>query len=79
MAQRRCLVTPPPPRTRCLRRSCVYRNVLQVGNQVTTGSPSASRTYFNLADPIASLVFGVITLFTTVKYPLFPVTCFRFL
>ncbi|ELR14615.1 cation diffusion facilitator family transporter superfamily protein [Acanthamoeba castellanii str. Neff] len=41
--------------------------VVWVGNQVTTGSPSASRTYFNLADPIASLVFGVITLFTTVK------------
>lgn len=39
----------------------------QIGNEVTTGSPKASRTWFNLADPIASIVFGFITLVTTIK------------
>jgi len=41
--------------------------VVWVGNQVTTGSPKAPNTWYNLADPIASILFGVITLFTTLS------------
>eukprot|EP01103_Thecamoeba_quadrilineata_P001883 TRINITY_DN11743_c0_g1_i1.p1 TRINITY_DN11743_c0_g1~~TRINITY_DN11743_c0_g1_i1.p1 ORF type:complete len:105 (-),score=5.70 TRINITY_DN11743_c0_g1_i1:37-351(-) len=36
-----------------------------VGNQLTVGSPKSGSTYWILADPIASILFGIITLFTT--------------
>jgi len=38
-----------------------------IGNQITYGSPSFAKSYWNLADPIASLLFGVVTLGTTFK------------
>jgi zinc transporter 2 len=41
--------------------------VIWIGNQLQFGSPRASRSWWNLADPIASLIFSVITLFTTVQ------------
>jgi len=41
--------------------------IIWVGNQMQFGSSRASQSWWNLADPIASLLFGVITLFTTIK------------
>lgn len=41
--------------------------IIWIGNQVEFGSPKAKKSLWNLADPIASLLFGVITLATTVS------------
>jgi len=41
--------------------------VIWIGNKLEFGSPRASKSWWNLADPIASLLFGVITLVTTIR------------
>jgi zinc transporter 2 len=41
--------------------------VIWAGNQIQHGSPRAAKSLWNLADPIASLIFGLITLITTIR------------
>jgi zinc transporter 2 len=41
--------------------------VIWVGNEVNYGSPTVQGSWYNIADPIASLIFGIITLGTTRK------------
>lgn len=39
--------------------------VMYCGNYVTHHTHSSAHSYYNLADPLLSLLFGVITIFTT--------------
>lgn len=41
--------------------------VVWIGNWKTYGSPKAKGSWYNMADPIASLLFGFITLITTIS------------
>ncbi|KAH9581948.1 Cation efflux protein [Trypanosoma melophagium] len=41
--------------------------VMWVGNVWTKGSYISAHSYYNLADPILSFVFGIITMFTTIS------------
>jgi zinc transporter 2 len=41
--------------------------VIWIGNKMEFGSPRASKSWWNIADPIASLLFGFITLITTIR------------
>jgi cation diffusion facilitator family transporter len=41
--------------------------LIWVGNELTYGSPKHEGSWYNLADPITSLLFGAITLFITLR------------
>eukprot|EP01118_Nematostelium_gracile_P016304 TRINITY_DN6718_c0_g1_i1.p1 TRINITY_DN6718_c0_g1~~TRINITY_DN6718_c0_g1_i1.p1 ORF type:complete len:403 (+),score=109.91 TRINITY_DN6718_c0_g1_i1:53-1261(+) len=41
--------------------------IVWVGNHFQYGSPKVAHSYFNLADPIASIIFSIITLITTIR------------
>jgi zinc transporter 2 len=41
--------------------------IIWIFNNKYHGSPKSNRSYFNIADPCCSILFGVITLFTTIN------------
>jgi len=41
--------------------------VIWIGNKEVYGSPNVAKSYFNLADPITTVVFGIVTLLTTLR------------